>query len=325
MSTSASIQTVLTVVKDEFAEVLTEGTLSPNAKPADWNVIITEKTLLEATRMPSPPPEETQHGLAALYDNTFPTHKEYHEFAVNRLAMWGNTLDYKLFDTLYLTHRYHARTIKNLREQAKALLEEADKINEQDKMVRHEIESHVQTITRSDLRQQIKKPQRVRVIVSPTPLPSSSRRPDYSHLAIYTRNYARQQYQCFECGNPTLLNGIVLSTHVKPASKQHLDMHHELAMDASMTTEFVAIMTQKANMMVTLQENAKSPPIVCTYLFFQSHSKDRTIPLLYKTFPLLSFFPKLQTNYSLCSFLPPPISTPQFTPRLTNPTHLLSL
>jgi hypothetical protein len=99
--------------------------------------------------------------LATLYDNTFPTHEEYCEFAANRLTKWGNTLDYKLFDTLYLTHRYHARTIKNLREQAKALLEEADKINEHDKMVRHEIESHVQTITQSDLRQRIKKPQRV--------------------------------------------------------------------------------------------------------------------------------------------------------------------
>jgi F0F1-type ATP synthase membrane subunit b/b' len=43
------------------------------------------------------------------------------------------------------------RTIKNLREQAKALLEEADKINECDKMVGHEIEPHVQTITCSDL------------------------------------------------------------------------------------------------------------------------------------------------------------------------------
>jgi hypothetical protein len=98
--------------------------------PADWNVIITEKTLLKAMRTPSPSPEETRHGLATLYNNTFPTHQEYREFAVNHLAMWGNTLDYKLFDTLYLTHRYHARTIKNLREQARALLEEADKINE---------------------------------------------------------------------------------------------------------------------------------------------------------------------------------------------------
>jgi hypothetical protein len=58
MSTSTSTQTVLTIVKDEFAEVLTEGTLSPATKPADWNVIITEKALLETTRTPSPPPEE---------------------------------------------------------------------------------------------------------------------------------------------------------------------------------------------------------------------------------------------------------------------------
>jgi hypothetical protein len=105
MSTSASTQTVLTVVKDEFAEVLTKGTLSPATKPADWNVIITEKALLDTVRMPSPPPEEICHSLATLYDNTFPTHEEYHEFAVNCLVMWGNTLDYKLFDILYLTHQ----------------------------------------------------------------------------------------------------------------------------------------------------------------------------------------------------------------------------
>jgi hypothetical protein len=114
MSTSASPQTILTVIKDEFAEVLTEGTLSPNAKPANWNIIITEKALLEAAGTPSPPPEETRHGLATLYDNTFPTHEEYREFAANRLVMWGNTLDNILFDTLYLTHQYHARTIKKL-------------------------------------------------------------------------------------------------------------------------------------------------------------------------------------------------------------------
>jgi hypothetical protein len=100
-------------------------------------------------------------------------------------------LDYKLFDTLYLTHRYHARTIKKLREQAKLLLEEADKINKRNKMVRHKIESHIQTITWTDLRQRIKKPQRVRVIVPPTPLPGPSRQPYYSHLATYGQNYAR--------------------------------------------------------------------------------------------------------------------------------------
>jgi hypothetical protein len=55
-------------------------------------------------KTPSPPPEQVQHGLASQYDNIFPTHKEYREFAANRLTKWGNTLDYKLFDTLYLTH-----------------------------------------------------------------------------------------------------------------------------------------------------------------------------------------------------------------------------
>jgi hypothetical protein len=84
-----------------------------------------------------------------------------------------------------------------------ALLGEANKINKRDKMVRHELETHVQTITRSDLRQRIKKPQRVRVIVPPTPLPSTSRQSNHSHQATYGRNYARHQYQCFECGDPT--------------------------------------------------------------------------------------------------------------------------
>jgi hypothetical protein len=70
------------------------------------------KRLLDAMKTPSPPPEQVRHGLANLYDNIFSTHEEYREFAANHLAQWGNTLDYKLFDTLYLTHRYHTRTKK---------------------------------------------------------------------------------------------------------------------------------------------------------------------------------------------------------------------
>jgi hypothetical protein len=77
MSTAATTQHVLTIIKDKFAEVLTKETLFPSTKPTDWNVVITEKSLLEAMRTPSPPPKEIQHGLATLYDNTFPTHEEY--------------------------------------------------------------------------------------------------------------------------------------------------------------------------------------------------------------------------------------------------------
>jgi hypothetical protein len=58
MSTTAAAQTILTVLKDKFTEVITEKTLSPTSKPTDWNVIITEKALLRAMRTPSPPPKE---------------------------------------------------------------------------------------------------------------------------------------------------------------------------------------------------------------------------------------------------------------------------
>jgi hypothetical protein len=203
MSTPAAAQSVLTVVKDEFAEVLTEESLSPSAKPADWNVVITEKALLDAMKTPSPSPEETRRGLTTLYDNTFPSLEDYREYTVNRLLMWGNTMEYKLFDSLYVNHRNNTRTVKKLREQAMALLEEANKINDRDLMIRQEIESHVATITRAELRQRIRKPQRVRLVTSPIPLPGPSRCPDNSHRATYSRNYTRPQYQCFQCGNPT--------------------------------------------------------------------------------------------------------------------------
>jgi hypothetical protein len=58
MSTTAAAQPILTIIKDKFTEVLTEGTISPSTKPTDWNVVITEKSLLEAMRTPSPSSEE---------------------------------------------------------------------------------------------------------------------------------------------------------------------------------------------------------------------------------------------------------------------------
>jgi hypothetical protein len=104
MSTTAAAQPILTIVKNEFTEVLTKGTLSPSTKPTNWNVIITEKSLLEVMKALSSPPEETQNGLTTLYDTTFPTLEDYCKFTVNRLVLWGNTMEYKLFDTLYVNH-----------------------------------------------------------------------------------------------------------------------------------------------------------------------------------------------------------------------------
>jgi hypothetical protein len=44
MTTTAAAQPILTVIKDEFTEVLTKESLSSSAKPTDWNVVITEKS-----------------------------------------------------------------------------------------------------------------------------------------------------------------------------------------------------------------------------------------------------------------------------------------
>jgi Chromo (CHRromatin Organisation MOdifier) domain len=75
--TATSAQTSLSIIKDEFAEVITEGTLSPANKPSDWNIVITKKAILDTMRMPSPPPEEIQWGLATSYDTVFPSAEEY--------------------------------------------------------------------------------------------------------------------------------------------------------------------------------------------------------------------------------------------------------
>jgi hypothetical protein len=54
-----------------------------------------------------------------------------------------------------------------------------------------------------------------------------------------------------------ILNGIVPSTHVKPASKLHQDTHHEHVMDASMMMESAAITILKENMRETSLESVE--------------------------------------------------------------------
>jgi hypothetical protein len=63
-----------------------------------------------------------------------------------------------------------------------------------------------------------------------------------------------------------ILNGTVPSTHVKPASKQHRDTHHEHVMDASMMTESVAITILKENMRKTSPESVEVH-MLFTYVF----------------------------------------------------------
>jgi hypothetical protein len=233
----------LTVVKDEFTEVLTEESLSSSTKPTNWNVVITEKSLLEAMRTPSPPPEEIWHGLATLYDNTFPTHEEYREFAANRLAKLGNTLDYKLFDTLYLTHWYHVCTIKNLREQAKLLLEEADKINKRDKMVRHEIKSQFKPLLDPIFVRKLKNHNKFESLFLPLPFPVHLDNPITLTSLPMVKIMHVDSINALNAAILPILNGTVPFTSVKHVDKLHLDTHHEHVMDKSMMMEFMAITT----------------------------------------------------------------------------------
>jgi hypothetical protein len=76
-TTPATTQTTLSIVKHEFAKVITEGMLFPTNKPSNWNIVIMEKALLDAMRTSSLHPEEIRCELATLYDNTFPTIEDY--------------------------------------------------------------------------------------------------------------------------------------------------------------------------------------------------------------------------------------------------------
>jgi hypothetical protein len=68
--------------------------------------------------------------------------------------MWGNTI----IRLVICQPPEQSCTVKKLREQAMALLKEANKINNRDVIVQQELESHVETITRADLCQRIRKP-----------------------------------------------------------------------------------------------------------------------------------------------------------------------
>jgi hypothetical protein len=86
-------------------------------------------------------------------------------------------------------------------------------------------------------------------------------------------------------------NGIAPFTSVEHVEKWHQDTHHELVVDASMMMVSAAITTLMDTKMKILTENAKSPLLVCIYLF-SNRSKSRT------TFSLPFFISSFhQTNH----------------------------
>jgi hypothetical protein len=65
-----------------------------------------------------------------------------------------------------------------------------------------------------------------------------------------------------------ILNGTVLSIPARLANNQHLDTHHEHAMDAFMMTEFAAIMILKGNTRETSPESVEAHVLFTNVFLF---------------------------------------------------------
>jgi hypothetical protein len=138
-------------------------------------------------------------------------------------------------------------------------LEEADKINEHDKMVRHEIETHVQTITRPLLDPIFDRGLR-------NHNESESSFPPL-HFLVHLDDLITPTWlpmvKIMHVDNINALNVVILPisngtvpfTNVEHVEKQNQDTCHELVMDVSMMMESADIMTLMAMRMEILLEN----------------------------------------------------------------------
>ena len=110
-------------VKTEFVDVITEGELLSSPVSATFSTIVTEASLVELPPTEGPINEKS---ITTLYDKVFIDAMSYRAFTENKLRPWENALEYKHFDTMYTNHQSLSNTIRKLRQQAQALLEEAD-------------------------------------------------------------------------------------------------------------------------------------------------------------------------------------------------------
>ena len=155
-------------VKTEFVDVVTKGELLSSPVSATFSTIITKASLVET---PIPEGQINEKTIATLYDKVFMDAMSYRAFTENKLRPWEKALEYKHFDTMYTNHRSLVNTIKKLRQQAQALLEEADILTGRDFMLCQEIKTHVSKITRTELRKRLRKPTLFRFKEMPIPPP----------------------------------------------------------------------------------------------------------------------------------------------------------
>src|SRR5277367_2359326 len=104
--------------KREFTEILTSSNLLPTSSSSKtqeetFPAVLTENSLLSS---PQPSSEssfsttsvilsESPADLVHIYNNTFPNLQQYHDFINRKLTPWKQSLEFKHFHTLYLSHR----------------------------------------------------------------------------------------------------------------------------------------------------------------------------------------------------------------------------
>jgi hypothetical protein len=205
-------------IKNEFTEVLTGSDLLPRrpisvSSSDEFPTVITESSLLRPS-IPNDSPVEREN-LIDLYDQTFASLDQYRSFTNTKLTPWTDTLEYKYFDNLYTYHRGTSSTIRNLRQQAEKLLEEADALSRRHYARRRELDDFISRLQPTPFQRRLLRPTKVyprrippiterpRVTIrKPTfPVPSTSTiRP---LLPPYPQVAPRSQIRCFQC-NSTL-------------------------------------------------------------------------------------------------------------------------
>lgn len=189
-----------TVPKPEFTEVITIAD-SPNPETTpEFTTVITENSLLDVNT-PIPPMPHTD--LIEYYDQMFPTLELYQNFMKGQIAPWAHNLDVRLFDSLYRHQRSTTDSIKRLRAHAQKLLEEANALQERKYSLRSEIDRHLSTITKPELRRRLYNPHKVypktptTTTRRPLPTPSTSQRP------VRSTRETRFALRCFQCDSPS--------------------------------------------------------------------------------------------------------------------------
>ena len=201
-------------VKTEFTEVLTGSDLFPQCPISvslseEFPTVITESSLLKSPDTSNPSTES--ENIVDIYDWTFTSLDQYRDFTNSKLAPWANTVEYKYFDTLYTYHRGTSGTIRNLRQQAAKLLDEADLLSRQHYARRRELEEFTSSLKQTTFQQRLFRPIKVypkrpppmterppptiRKPTFPTPSTSTIRPlwPPYPQVA------SRAPIRCFQC------------------------------------------------------------------------------------------------------------------------------